>query len=175
MAPLTIALALTAASAATTAVGTLMGGAAAADAGARAKSAYEYRAKQEEQAAQENRAVAQRTALEKRHQGELLGSTLQARAAASVGVADDPTVLGLAGNIAGRSEYDALFEMYRGENRARGLEDQAVASRMSGDAALAEGKAKQTASYFSAAGTVLGGASSMYRTYNGLPSERSYG
>lgn len=154
------------------ALGTIAAGSAAADAGARQQQAMEFRAKQEEQQAQESRAVAQRQALEKRREGTLLLSKLQARAAASGGGAADPTILGIASDISGRSEYDALFDMYKGENRARGLEDSAVASRMSGAAALAEGNARRSASLFSAAGTIIGGAGSAYRQYNRLPDVR---
>lgn len=172
--PITLgALALTAAGTAVTAAGTIAGGNAAADAGSRAQQALEFRAKQEDQAAQESRAISQRGALEKRREGTLLTSKLQARAAAGGGGADDPGVLNLAGDIAQRSEYDALFEMFKGENRARGLEDTAVGSRMSGDAALAEGRAKQSAAKLSAIGTIIGGAGSMYRSYNKLPEARA--
>ena len=160
---------LTVAGGALSAAGTIAGGNAAAAAGQSQQQALEFRAKQEDQAAQESRAVAQRQAIESRHKGELLQSTLQARAAAGGGGADDPTVLELGGNIAQRSEYDALFDMYKGENRARGLQDSAIGSRMSGDAALAEGRAKQSASYLSAAGTLIGSAGSAYRTYNISP------
>ena len=123
-------------------------------------------------AADESRAAAQRTMLEKRRESRFLQSKLQARAAASGGGADDPGVLDLTGDIAQRGEYDALMEMYRGENRARGLEDQATGSRMSGSAALYEGEAKKSASRLSAMGTIIGGASSMYGQYNKLPSAR---
>ena len=154
--------------AATSAAGTIMGGSAAADAGARTKSALDFRAKQDEQAAAESRAVSQRSAIDKRREGALFGSKLQARAAASGGGADDPTILDLGGDIAARSEYDALFEMYKGENRARGYEDSAAAARMSGDAAMAEGEAKKRASYLSAGGTIIGAAGSAYRRYKGI-------
>lgn len=142
------------------AAGTIAGGNAAADAGVRGQQAQEFKAKQEEQAAQESRAVAQRSALDKRRQSTLLQSTLQARAAASGGGADDPGVLDLAGDIAGRGEYEALFDMFKGENRARGLEDAAVGDRMTGDALFAEGQAKKSASKMAALGTIIGGVGS---------------
>lgn len=168
--PVTLGMmALTAAGAATSAAGTIAGGRAAADAGARTQQAMEFRAKQEEQAAQESRAVAQRSALEARRKGVLLNSKLVARAAAGGGGVDDPTVLNLAGDIAARSEYDALFDMARGENKARGLEDSAMGSRLTGEAALAEGRAKQKAATLSAIGTIIGGAGSMFGQYNKIP------
>jgi hypothetical protein len=160
------ALALTAAGTAVSAAGTIAGGKAAADAGARAKEGYDFKALQEEQAAQESRAVGQRAALEKRREARFLTSKLQARAAASGGAADDPGVIDLAGDIAERGEYDALMEMFKGENRARGLEDSATGSRMTGEAAYAEGQAKRDAAELSAMGTIISGAGSMFRQYN---------
>jgi hypothetical protein len=163
---LPVSLALTGAATAVSAMGTIAGGNAAADAGYRGQQAQIYKARQEEQAAQEARAVGQRALFEKRREGDLLQSKLQARAAASGGGADDPTVLNLGGDIAARSEYDALFEMYKGENRARGLLDAATASRMKGDAEYAEGMAKKKASQISAIGTIVGGAGSMFNQYH---------
>jgi hypothetical protein len=169
--PVTMTVA-TVASGALSAAGTLMGGSAAASAGKSQQDAAYFKAAQEEQSAQESRAAAQRTALDKDRQSRLLQSTLQANAAASGGGADDPTVVGLGQDIAGRGEYQSLMDLYTGENRARGLEDQATGSRMSGDAALAEGNAKKDASYLSAAGTLIGSAGSAYRTYNKIPDVR---
>ena len=167
-APLAIgAAALTAAGAGISAMGTIAAGNAAAQAGEAGQASQYYRAKQEEMAATESRASAQRSAFEQRRKGKFLLSTLQARAAASGGGADDETVLDLAGDIAGRSEYDALFDMYRGENRARGYQDAAVGSRMTGDAARAEGIAKKKASRLSAIGTIVGGAGSAMNVYKG--------
>lgn len=163
------AIGLTAASTAVSAAGTLAGGNAAADAGRCQQQAMEYKAKQEEQAAQESRAVAQRAALDKRHQADLMQSTLQARAAASGGGASDIGILDIAGRLAGRGEYEALFDMFKGENRARGLEDQAFGDRMTGEAYLAEGEAKRSASRLSAIGTILGGASSIFGQFNKTP------
>lgn len=155
--------------------GTIMGGNAAAAAGQSAQQAQNFKAQQEDMAAQESRAASQRSALDKGRETTLLLSTLQARAAASGGGASDVGVLNLAGDIAGRGEYESLMDMYRGENRARGLEDTAIGSRLSGEAAAAEGKAKQSASYLSAAGTIIGGAGSAYRTYNKIPNYPAYG
>src|SRR4051812_33081523 len=90
--------ALTVASAALAAGGTIMGGQA-------AKKSADFTAAQEDQAAQESRAASQRDALEKGRQTGLVLSKLQARAAASGGGAADPGVLTIAGNIAGRGEY----------------------------------------------------------------------
>jgi len=189
--------ALTAVGAGVSAAGTIMGGNAAASAGeaqaaaqrraaADNATALEFKAQQEEQNAQESRAAAQRQSLEKGRQTKLLLSSLQARAAASGGGASDPGVLDLAGDISRRGEYQALTEIYNGESRARGLMDQAAGDRFSGatgiqgaelaaNAAIAEGKAKQAASYMSAAGTIIGGGASAYRVFKGIPSGTKYG
>lgn len=170
--PMTLT-ALTVAGGALSAGGTLIGGAAAAQAGDSARGAQYFKATQEDMAAQESRAASQREALDKGRQTTLVLSKLQANAAAGGGGASDPGVLTLAGDIAGRGEYESLLDMFKGENRARGLEDQAVGSRLTGDAAKAEGEAKKSASYLSAAGTLIGSAGSAYRTYNKIPDRRS--
>lgn len=120
-----------------------------------AKSMSNFKARQEEMQAQESRAAAQRTSLERRREGELVQSRLQARAAASGGAADDPGTIKLGEDIAARSEYMALTDQYVGENRARGLEDQAMGTRMTGSSL-------QRGSNLAAAGTLLSGAGSMF-------------
>jgi hypothetical protein len=166
-------MALTGASAAISALGTIAGGNAAEAAGKAANASAQFQAKQQEMAALESRATAQRAQFEKQRETQLVQSKLQARAASSGGGADDPTVLGLVGDIGARGEYESLMEMYKGENRARGLEDAAMSSRMSGEAALAEGQAKRKAASLSALGTIIGGAGSMFNIYNKQPLYRS--
>lgn len=170
--PITMVTIATVAGGALSAGGTIIGGQAAAAAGEAGQQAKNFEATQLDQAAQESRAASQRTALEDRRKSRLLASTLQARAAASGGGADDQTVVGLGRDIAGRGEYEALTSMYTGENRARGLQDQAVGARMTGEALRAEGRAKRNASYLSAAGTIVGSAGSAYGTYNKVPAYR---
>lgn len=119
--------------------------------------AKQFEAAQREQQAQESRAASQRQALEHQRQGQLAQSQLQARAAASGAGASDETVIGLGEDIAGRSEYQRLMDMYTGENRARGYDDAAKASRMEGDAALTAGRYRST-------GTLLSGVGSLAET-----------
>ena len=138
-------------------------------AGTAQKSAANYQAQQREQQAMESRAAAQRTSMEHQRQTELMQSKLQANAAASGAGAADPTVVKLGEDIASRGEYQSLMDMYQGENRARGLQDQATADRLSG-------KAAQTGSYFSAAGTIASGAGSFLSKYaNDFKTSPSYG
>lgn len=167
--PITAVTIATVAGGALSAAGTLIGGQAAADAGEAGQKSKNFEAVQLDQSAQESRAASQRVALEDRRKSKLLQSTLQARAAASGGGADDQTVVGLGRDIAGRGEYEALTSMYTGENRARGLQDQALGARLTGDALRAEGRAKRNASYLSAAGTLVGSAGSAYGTYHRVP------
>jgi hypothetical protein len=159
--------ATTMAGSAVSAMGTIASGNAALEAGQRGQQAAYFTAAQQEQGAQESRAVAQRQALDKRHKADLLLSSLKARGAAGGTTISDGDVLDTAGEIAARGEYEALFDMYQGENRARGLQDQALASRMTGDAALAEGRAKKSASKLSAIGTIIGGAGSAMSNFGG--------
>lgn len=163
-----LALPLTLAAGLTAGAGTIMSGNAAAAAGQMGQNAKNYEAQQLNQNAVQERAVAQRQALDKARETTFALSGLQARAAASGGSAQDPTVVKLGGDIAGRGKYEALADMYQGENRARGLEAQAKGDIYTGEALKMEGDMKREASYFSAAGTVLGSAGSMARQYGEL-------
>lgn len=148
-----LAIAATIAGAAVTAAGTLA-------AGADAKEASYFKAAQENQGAMEARAAAQRQMFERRRGAELLTKKIQAGAAGSGSDATSPDIVKLSSDVIGRGEYQALSEMYGGENRARGLEDAAVASRMTGDA-------EKRGSYYKAAGTLLSAGGSVYNTYKG--------
>lgn len=138
---------------AVSAVGTIAGGEAQAQ-------AAEFRARQAEKQAQEERAAGQREMFKERRREELTQSRLQAVSAASGGGTTDPTVVGLASDIAQEGEQQALMQFALGENRARGREDQAAAARASGQAA-------RVGSYFSAAGNLLSSGSSIYTKYRG--------
>lgn len=119
------------------------------------KNEADYLATEYDQAASEARAVGQRNAFDQRRTAKLALSTLVARAASSGGGASDPTVLKLASNIAERGEYLALSDMYTGENKARGLEDEAKAVRYTGEA-------KKYAADLEATGTRYLGAADKY-------------
>jgi hypothetical protein len=153
MADFGISEALLGLSTAATAAGTLAAGAA-------ADSSGKFKAQQDLMAAQESRASSQRQSIEKRRDADLTISKLRAQAGA--GATTDPGIEKLGEEISARGEYQALMETYKGENRARGLQDDAAASIM-------EGKSKKNASYLSAAGTLASGGTSMYRAYNKIP------
>lgn len=151
--PLTFAtLALTAVGTAVSAVGTLAAGDA-------QQQAANYRAQQQEMAAKEAQAADQRQAFEQQRKTDLTLSTLQARAASQgSGDTTDDNVVKLGSDIAGRGEYQALMELFGGENRSRGLNDQAKASRYDGEVA-------KIGSQYSAAGTLLNGLGSGFSRY----------
>jgi hypothetical protein len=154
---------------AVSAAGTIAGGAAAKSAAQAQAQMNEFRAQQAQVAAGQARAGGQRDALERRRDGALAQSKLQAQAAASGGGASDPTIIGLGESIAGRSKLGALTEMFKGESKARGLLDQATLDRMAAAAALAEGEARQTHSYFSAGSSLLSGFGSAFSRYGSDP------
>jgi hypothetical protein len=170
VAPLALpaSLALTAASTAASAASTIAGGRAAQQSALAQQQALEFRARQEEAAAQEARALAGRAGQDKRREVALAQSKLQARAAASGGGADDSTIVNLSEDIASSGEYAALMEMYKGESRARSLEDQATGNRYSGAVAIAEGNTKRKLANLRAIDTIIGGANSMVKTASGL-------
>lgn len=127
-----------------------------------------YRATQLRQQAQEARAGQQRVALETRRKGGLVQSTLRARAAASGAGATDQTVLGLGEQIAGRTEYESLLEMYKGENAARGMEDAANAAIYQGDVAKRGSEYKAAGYGYQTAGTLAQSAGSMASQFGSL-------
>lgn len=106
-----------------------------------------------------DRASSQRQAMDERRSARLLQSTGLARAAASGGGADDPTVVNLLAGIEGEGEYRALTAMYEGEEEARGKEAQAAANRRGA-------KATKKAGLIGAAGTILSAGGSMFNRYS---------
>ena len=147
-----IPVALMAASTALSAGGTIIG------ANAEARSLKSEATQLDTQAGQD-RASSQRAAIEQRRQARLLQSRAQAVGAASGG-ASDPTVVNIISRLAGEGQYRALTALYEGEEMARSKEMQARARRQ-------EAKNTKRAGYISAAGQVLGGASSIYSRFGG--------
>ncbi len=136
---------------AVSAVGTIAGGMA-------ANEQAEFQARQLQQKAQEERAAGQREAFKERKREQLTQSRLQAVSASTGGGTTDPTIVGLASDIAGEGEQQALLQFALGENRARGNEMQAEAARAKGQAAM-------TGSLLSAAGGAISGGASLYEKY----------
>ena len=148
---------------ATSVVGGLVEGDSAARAakaqGAAERDAANYRSAQLFQQAGQERATAQRKAIEERRRSRLAQSRAVAIAAGSGGGATDPTVTHILGDLAGEGEYNALAQLYTGEESAIGLETQGRASKYEGKLAYKAGKSSakaiRRASYVDAVGKVL--------------------
>lgn len=141
--------------------------------GQAAMQSAEYRATQLRQQAQEARASQQRVALETQRKGDLVQSTLRARAAAGGGGATDNTVLNLTRQIAGRTEYESLLEMYKGENAARGMEDAANAAIYQGKVGQVAAGLQGEAIGYQTRGTIAQSMGSLGRAVGGLGSSLS--
>jgi len=131
-------------------------------AGSAQKASSEFQAKQLEQQAAEEKAASQREAAKVRKERDFILSRQQAVASASNLGALDETVQDLAGDVAQEGALQEGMVRYGGDERAKGRRAQAAAARM-------EGKAAQTGSYFSAAGTILGGMGSFAKDYGTDP------
>ena len=105
--------------------------------GISANKAGKYEAQQLQRSATEERVAGQRAAMEKRREADVVMSQQRARAAASgSSITGSPTIIDIFGDTAQRGEYLAQIESFKGESRARGLQDQAKASRFKGKSAL---------------------------------------
>lgn len=151
--PLLLPLAL-----ASTVASTVIGAAGSISAGKNAEAMGRYQREEYQQQAQAATAIGQRSMLEDRRKTGLVESSLQARAAGNGGTATSGTALGLASDIAGRGEYNALMDLSQGENQAAGLTNQ-------GEAAAYGGKIAKIGDMYSAAGTIAGGVGSFAKTY----------
>lgn len=123
--------------------------------------AANFQAAQLEQQAGQELAASQREAYEYQRNKDLALSRQQAVAGASGLSATDPSVLFLAGETAGRGRYQEEMALYTGKARQQGFQNQAKATRLSGQAA-AQG------AMFDAAGTILGGFGSFFDKYGRL-------
>lgn len=138
--PVTMAIVASTALSATT---TLMGGAAAAAQGKAQQQQANMRAKEE-------LATGQREAREEERRKELAQSALVARAGASGSGVSDPTV----GRLFEGIEQEGLYNQ---QAALASRQNQAASTRYQGALAKWAGKTEQRASYFDAAGTLIGG------------------
>lgn len=146
-----------------TVLSSIMGAQGQSDQGAAVQQQLNSKAAQERQNAGQQVAASQRASLEVARQGQYALSDLIAKAAASGGGGNDPTILNLAGQIKGEQAYKQALALYQGQEASRSMKDQANADEYSG--------AVQAKSYNMAAGaTLMGGAAklfSMYHKYGG--------
>lgn len=155
------------------AVGTIAAGTAAARqqmAQAQAiKAGNEFQARQLEVRAANERAAAQRQAQEIGRQKRLALSRNQAVAAAGGFSADDASTLDIQGELEKYGAYQEAMAQYGGNAAADADLASAKASRAAGANALTIGQESASAtrlnSFLSAAGTIIGGATSMYEKY----------
>lgn len=119
------------------------------------RGAANFQAAQMEQNAGQEKATSQRQAIEARREAGIANSAVRARAAASGGGADDPSVLNIEGHNAGVGEYEALTSLYQGDEAARQDLMGASAKRYGG------AQARQ-ASVFKAGSTLLSGGKSAW-------------
>ena len=164
---------MTIASGALTAIGTIAAGNAAAEQGRLAQQAAEFEAKQLDIKGKDEKAAAQREMLELRRQKEGALSRLQATSAASGFSATDPTTLSLADEVAKYGTLQEKTALYGGDVRQRNANLAAAGKRFEGAQYLQLGEARKQASYFSAAGTILGGLSTLGTKYGGGSSASS--
>lgn len=115
-------------------------------------------------AADESRAASQRQAMDQGAQQKQVESSLQARAAMGGGDTTDSTVEALDAGIKKTGEYHQLMSLYAGENRARGLEDQAAVTLTGAQNKYNADNYKagmvETQGLLGAGGTLLSGAAS---------------
>ena len=119
------------------------------------KSAY-MEAKQLKRRAGLTRASSQRASAEERRDARYLMSKARARAAASGGGVSDPTMVDIFADIEAGGEYNALSQLWEGEESARGDEFAAKIRRREGRAADFAGKVGLAAGIFEQAESFAG-------------------
>ena len=167
--------ALAIASIASNVVGTIVGGAGAAQQGAAQKAAFEYQSA----IARNNQIVAQRAAEDARKRGELEANIQRQRSRLLVGqqraalagggvLTDTGSALDLIEDTAGLGELDALTIQSNAEREAIGFQTQAM--NFAGESALASASARQasTSSMFKAGSTLLTGFGSVAEKWYGF-------
>lgn len=158
--------------AALTVFGSIMGaegsssaGNAARVAAASQKSADDFQADQLDQNAGQQIAASQRVALEAKRQATFVKGRQLAIAAASGAGASDPTIINIIAATEGENAVQQAMALYQGEEAARQMRLQAAGLRVSGQNAVIAGDAKATAARYSAAGSLITGAGSLFARY----------
>ena len=129
----------------------------AAEAAGRSKAdALRAQADAEQVRASQERAVAQRTAAEQDAQTDRLMGKQRAIAASSGGGTGGSAAV-IEAETAGEGKFQSDLELWKGEEKGRGLEHQAAIDRMSADEAERQGKIARKNSYLTAGSRILGG------------------
>lgn len=166
--PGTLMVAATVAGGAIKGMSTLAGGKAAAQAGQMQQTEANYQAAQLNQNASQALASSQRQALDTTQRTNLAISTATARAGASGAAADVGSAVANSGELAQRGSYQALTDMFNGESKASGLENEASGVRYTGDVEAYEGEEKEKASYLAAGGDFLSSVGQAAGQYGSL-------
>lgn len=128
-----------------------------------------YEAQQAKWNADESRAASQRKAMAIGQQEDAVRSKLQANAAMGGGDTTDSGVQALDAGIIRKGEYQQLMEMYAGESRARGWEDQSRNLLIGGinksNADNYKASTLESQAPISAAGTLMSGAAGAFDKY----------
>lgn len=127
-------------------------------AGREANARAQYEAKVQEQQADEAYSASQRDAAETYRKGQIMLGDQRAAIAGSGGSLTDPSVIDIMGDTGAEIDLAARTDIYKGEQQARGYNDAAVNSRISG-------KNAQKAAFISAAGDIFSGVSNMYSRF----------
>ena len=127
--------------------------------------AKDYEAAQLDVNAKQTVAASQRKALKEKRKADLVASRALAIAAAGGG-ASDKSVVNILSDLKGEGSYRAALALYAGEDQARLLRSQGVATRFEGELLRETGRAKKRAANISAAGELFKGGASMYSKYN---------
>jgi len=144
-------------------LGSALGAVGSVASGASQSAALKAQANAAERQANEEQAAAQRDAISRREEANLVLSRQQAVAAASGGSATDTTILNLIGNTAARGDYNVASSIYEGKARAANLYDQAAIDRQQARASMLSG-------IIGGGATLLQGISS-YNRYRYDPNE----
>lgn len=139
--------------------GTIMQANAEKKAGNAANKQAKFQATQMEQQAGQERAGAQRQSIEARRKANLAISRATALAAASGAGATDPTVMDVIGGLVSEGELAAGTARYQGEEKARGMETQASATRYEGKLAKQASRMKARATIIQGIGQMAGSSS----------------
>jgi hypothetical protein len=158
-------MAMQAAGGVLSASGTLAGGSYAAQAGQMQQTAANYQAAQLDQNATQAIASSQRQMLDTNLKTSLAESTSTANAAANGVNAGTGSAATNVGNLAARGSYMAAMDLWNGQSKATGLENEAQGVRYSGALAAIGGEEQESASKLAALGTLAGSAGSMFSTY----------
>jgi len=147
------------------AAGQVEAGKAARSTGEAQQRALEYQAQQLTTNAGQAQAVSQRAAMEEIRKSMLIQSRAMAVAAASGGGAVDPTVMALVSSISKEGQLASETQLYGGEERARGMREQAKATRYEGTQRAEAGRTAEKASRTAAIGTIISGVTKDWGGY----------